>query len=34
VHAKADGKVTELRFKVGDQVAEGEVLIVAEEAAD
>ena len=34
VNLKAPGKVTELRFKVGDQVSEGEALIVVEEAAD
>lgn len=31
---KTAGTVTELRFKVGDQVSGGEVLIVVEAAAD
>jgi multidrug efflux pump subunit AcrA (membrane-fusion protein) len=31
---KTSGKVTELRFQVGDQVSEGEALIVVEETAD
>jgi 3-methylcrotonyl-CoA carboxylase alpha subunit len=31
IHAPADGSVTEVRFKVGDQVSEGEILLGFEE---
>lgn len=32
IHAPAGGEVAEVRFRVGDQVSEGEVLILLEEA--